>query len=121
VLGGEADGVANESVPVTPPGTAGLNVTGTVILSPLCRVTGKLAGELVLLPAGVMAACPAVNWAALDGRLDVVVRAVTPVTVTSEEAVAVTPRVAEEPTFVGLNAAGGAASAAAGLTPKPYT
>ena len=108
-LGREVVAVVNESVPVTPPGTAGRNVTGIPISSPRCRTTGRLTGELVWLPARVMAACPEVNWAALDGRLDVVVGAVTPVTVTSVEAVAVTFWVVERPTLVGLNAAGGAA------------
>src|SRR5258708_25740201 len=40
--GNSAEGVANDRLPVTPPGPAGRNLTGAVSLSPLCRVTGKI-------------------------------------------------------------------------------
>src|SRR5260370_39557430 len=40
--GKSAEGVANDRLPVTPPGPAGVNLTGAVSLSPLGRVTGKI-------------------------------------------------------------------------------
>ena len=36
--------VAKLSEPATPPGAAGVNVTGTVIVSPGFSVTGRVAG-----------------------------------------------------------------------------
>ncbi len=120
--GKSAEGVANDRLPVTPPGPAGVNLTGAVSLSPLCRVTGKITG--VALPPFTVSVTwlgLTANWAAPAAALEVVVTTLTPVTVTFDEAVTVAFLVLAEPTPVLPNATDAPGGlTAAGRMPNPY-
>src|SRR5882757_1762212 len=91
--------VANDTAPLVPPGAVGANVTGACSASPLCRVTGKLAGTGA--PPGEVS----VTWPMVNGPGAVMAEELTPVTVTARVAVTVAVRLVAEPTAVEPNSA----------------